>query len=347
MKKLFTLISLFLILINPVSARELISAKTDSLIQTGIRLSIEQSFGEAFSIFSTMKNEMPENPAGYFFCAAVLQFQMMDAEIYDHEDDFFSLIAKTIELSQLHLKKNHRDARAYFFLGSAYGYLSFYQAKQNDYVKSFQNGMRSVRVLENALRADSTLYDAYLGLGTYKYYRSKLSRHFTWLPFVKDERSEGIALVRLAINKGNYARLSAMNNFCWIAIKEEDYQAGWQMVQSALNEFPDSRVFLWCAAKLATKLGRWQNAIDSYNNILSSLKNQKVHSPYNEFVCRKNLHLIYMEQNNYEKAEAECEKMQKIRLDKKTEKRLARLLKEVQRSCRQLSDTILIGERGE
>ncbi|MFQ5772511.1 MAG: hypothetical protein ACE5HX_18385, partial [bacterium] len=128
MKKIIYIIAFFFVS-HPLSAQDLISAQTDSLIKLGIRLSIEQSYDEAYAIYSGITKEQPKSPVGYFFQAAVLHSQMMDYENYDHENEFYALINKTIELSNLRLKKNYRDSWSYFFLGSGYGYLAFYQAK--------------------------------------------------------------------------------------------------------------------------------------------------------------------------------------------------------------------------
>ncbi|MFQ5604772.1 MAG: tetratricopeptide repeat protein [bacterium] len=326
---------------------ELISAKTDSLIRAGIRLSVQQSFDEAQAIFSELQHEMPDNPVGYFFQAAVLQTQMMDKEIYDQEAEFVELIEKSISFSKARIKKVAEDPWAYFFLGSSLGYLAFQNAKQKQFNWAFQVGMKSVQALEMALKKDSTLYDAYLGLGTYKYYRSKLSRHFKWLPFVKDDRRAGISMLKIAIKKSRYSRYSAMNSFCWIALVEEQYEQGWQLAERALMEFPQSRVFLWCAAKLADKMERWPEAIRFYRQILASFKSQNLFSPYNEAVCRKNLLRLYLQQEDFDLAEQECAKIQALKVRVGSEKRVADVLKEFLRACQRLGETAPLGDKSE
>jgi len=82
------------IIVPSVCFSQLISTRSDSLIREGIRLSIEQSYPKAISIFTRMQEEMPANPAGYFFHAAVLQTQMMDFETYDKETEFLDLVKK-------------------------------------------------------------------------------------------------------------------------------------------------------------------------------------------------------------------------------------------------------------
>ena len=326
-----------IIMLPGVCSAQLISTRSDSLIREGIRLSIEQSYPKAISIFAKMQEEMPANPVGYFFHAAVLQTQMMDFETYNKETEFLDLVKKTILLSKNHLRGSQKEPWAYFFLAGGYGYLAFYQGKQNKLIEAFKTGRHSIKALEIALKNNSSLYDLYFGLGTYKYYRSKLSRYFTWLPFVKDERAEGIEMIKTAMEKSRYSRYSAMCGLCWICIEEENYQEGFEIIKQGLEEFPDSRIFLWCAAKTAKKLKLWHEAAGYYEKIILSLETANILSPYNEIVCRVNLYDIYSKFEKYQQAEEQCQKILAIHVNKADQKRLSKNFKTNPKSCRDIS----------
>ncbi|MFQ5676128.1 MAG: hypothetical protein ACE5G1_09545, partial [bacterium] len=92
------------------------------------------------------------------------------------------LLNKTIKLTQTKLADGKDIAWNYFFLGGAYGYLAVYQGKQNKLLQAFRTSRLSIKALEKARSVDGSLYDLQVGLGTYKYYQSKLSRHLAWLP---------------------------------------------------------------------------------------------------------------------------------------------------------------------
>ncbi|MFQ5770485.1 MAG: tetratricopeptide repeat protein [bacterium] len=345
MKKLFCLNLLFLWLRIPLNAQVIITAEADSLIQLGIQNSINQFHVGAIEIFSRIEKEMPKSPVGYFFHAAALQSKMMDYEIYEEEQEFIDLVKKTIHLSQLILKKHPRDAWAYYFLGGGLGYLAFHQAKQNQLVKAFKNGMKSYNTLKLALKSDSTLYDLYFGIGTYMYYRSKFSRFFTWIPFVSDDRSRGIKFIKIAIEKGKYSRYAAINGLCWISLEEGNLEEGWQYVTRALEEFPSSRVFLWCAAELAAKLNLWEEALNYYDKILISFKNENVPSPYNEILCHQQMAQIHFRLENFKNAKKECEIINNIKINEETKKQLGsklKKLKKIQKSCDLLLKNSLI-----
>jgi tetratricopeptide (TPR) repeat protein len=324
---------LLLVSLNSLLAANTSASSTDSLIRRGIALSIAQDYEAALALFSALERQMPKNPAGYFFQAAVLQFKMMDHERYDETDLFRQKLVRTITVSRDNLKKNKNDAWAHFYTGAAYGYLAFSQAKQMQLVDAFKNGRSSIVALEKALAVDSTLYDAYLGLGTYKYYRSGLSRHLAWLPFIEDERAAGMMMVRRAMAKSHYSQFSALNSLCWILIEEKRYEESYRLIRSVLTDYPDNRTFLWCAAKLAKKMSRWHEAVEYYQEILHSFAAQGVHSPYNELSCRKNLIELYQTLGESALTEKECGFIKQFRLDPQPQKRTEKKLKEVTELC--------------
>ncbi len=318
-------------LIHPLIATSKTS-RLDSLVQLGIRNSIQQRYAEAITIFNKVKREDPRSPIGYFFHAAVIQTQMMDLENYENEPHFLAQVDSSLLFAKKQVRKN-KNAWAYFYIGGSYGYLAFYRSKQGKYWKAFAHAKRSVAALEQAVKLDPTLYDAYLGLGTYKYYRSKLSRHLTWLPLIHDEREKGIQFIKLAIDKSKYSNYSAMNGISWILMEEKRFEEGLDIVEPILEIFPESRVFLWAAAKLNHKMENWRKAADYYERILDSFEKQQVRSPINQIACRKNLCEMYLRLGEKSKALAECEKTIQIPLEFQNDKRVAQKLEALAKTC--------------
>ena len=338
MKYKITIILLAGFLITTLSNSKTLNSSYDILrydqhIKAGIQLSIEQSYTEAIMIFNEIKRTSPENPIGYFFHAAVLQTKMMDCETYDQEKIFFALMDSTISYAKNQITRNKNDAWAYFYLGSAYGYRSFYLSKQKKYVEAFHNARLSIRGLEMAVKIDSTLYDAYLGLGTYKYYQSHFSKYISWMPFIEDERETGITMVKIAMDKSRYSYYSALNTICWMLIEEKKYKEGLSLIKPVLQDFPESRIFLWCAAKLSKKLENWPEAMSYYTQILQSFKKENIYSPFNELTCRKNLSEIYFHLKEYDKAKQECEKAAQIKFESMPKRQNAQTLKALEKNC--------------
>ena len=146
------------------------------------------------------------------------------------------------------------------------------------------------------------------------------------------------------MGKSRYSRYSAMSGLCWICIEEKNYEEGFGIILKALQEFPESRAFLWCAAKTAKKLELWDKAAVYYEKIVRSLKTENVLSPYNEIICRVSLHEIYSKSEKYQLAEEQCQKILAINLSEADQKRLSKNFKTTQKTCHELtSETALLG----
>ncbi|MCI0697959.1 hypothetical protein L0337_38905 [candidate division KSB1 bacterium] len=294
-----------------------------------INRTIAQKYGEALALADCVVKFAPEEPVGHFFRAAVLQARILDYGSLEDEKAFFSATGTCRKLAQKKLRQNVKDAWAHFFLGSALGYEAFFLGKKKRYFEAFRTGWQCIQHLEAALKHDPELYDAYLGIGTYKYYRSKMSKSFTWLPFVDDERALGIRMVRQAIANGRYSRSAAINGLSWILMDENRSKEALALVDSALTIYPGSRFFLWAAAAAAYRVKRYDQAAACYGQILRSLQDENVLSPYIELVCRTRLARAYQAAKKMEDACRELQHIGALDLSKDDRSRGEAFLKEV------------------
>jgi tetratricopeptide (TPR) repeat protein len=292
------------------------AGRIDSLLQRSITLTISQKYNEALALADSVIRLASDEPVGFLFRAAVLQSRMLDYETVEDEKAFFQATTACRKLAQKKVARWPPDAWAHFFLGSALGYEAFWLGKKRRHLEAFRAGWQCIYHLEAALKLNSQLYDAYLGIGTYKYYRSKLSKDFTWLPFVEDEREVGKKMIRQAIARGRYSRYAAINGLTWILLEENRAREAMTLIDSALAVFPRSRFFLWGAAEAAFRLGRYDSASDHYKQILRSLQNENHLSPYLEVVGRTRLAKAYLAANKTGEACRELERMEAIKLPK-------------------------------
>ncbi len=284
--------------------------------------SVLQKYEEAQHLCREIEEKYPNNPAGYFFRAAVLQSKMMDYENYDDLDKFFRLTKRAIRLSRKDIRKNSRNSWPYFFLGASLAYKAFYHFREKDFLQAFRDGWNSIKTLELALERDPSNYDIYLGIGAFKYYRSKYSRYLKALPFVKDERELGIQMIRQTIEHGKFAYSAALNALIWIYIEEGRYAEAEQLVYQALSKYPGSRFFLWGKAAVEYKQKKWAIAAAAYQKILASYqKPNDGGSDYNEMVCYTMLADIYQKTHQYEKASLFAQKALQIKLEKPLQKK--------------------------
>ncbi len=288
LKKLITYILLFISLGYANTGM-----KHLELIQLGIDKSIEEEYETSLALFDSLIQLTPSHPAGYFFKAAAYQSKMMDFETEDGKDEFYDNIEKATELSEHMLKNYPESAEAHFFLGAARSYHSYQLARDKKYFSAIRKASSSIDELEKCLQLDETWYDAYLGIGSYKYWRSYLTRKFTWLPFFSDKREQGIENLLCVQDKGTFTRWAALSNLAWIYIEEKEFEKAIDISQKGLDQFPDSRFFLWPLGDASLKAEKYNQAIDSYKKLLASVSSESINNHYNEIVLNLKLGQCY------------------------------------------------------
>ncbi|MFQ5632457.1 MAG: tetratricopeptide repeat protein, partial [bacterium] len=282
---------------------------------------VNQEYADALQICQRLQKQYPQHPVGYFFEAATLQASMMDDENYKLKDRFFQLTAKVHKLCKAALRNDPQNSWLYFFMGGAMGYEAYFLGREQNYLKAFSDGWNSIQSLETAIALDAENYDAYLGIGAYKYYRSKLSKYLNWLPFVRDERKTGIEMIERAIEKGKFSKAAAMNALIWIHIGEKNYPQADALIDEALARYPNSRFFLWGKATSATEQKNWRRAEIVYKKILQSYAREGKRSSYNKLLCHTRLAEIYAKRNNSELASKHAQKALTIKINKSMRKK--------------------------
>ena len=304
------------------------------LTEEGIRLTILQRFGEAMAKFDSLKFVESNPSRRFFYQAATLQAQMMDMEDYSLENRFVELIDRTIATADSMLKNNNNCAWACFYKGSALSYKAYYLAQRKKYLAAFRSVVPGIKLLEQAVNLDSTIYEAYLGIGSYKYWRSRLMRFLCWLPFFPDQRQEGITMIHKAINHGHLARSVAISELVWIEIDRHNWPVAISYAQQALEEYPGSRFFLWGLAEAYFRGGYLHQAIGTYHQLLDSYQLEKNYNHYNDVVCYYRLGRCHHLLREYKISQQYCQMILDLPLAKNIRQRLKKRLKETEKLLR-------------
>jgi len=272
----------------------------------GMELSIVGDYDRAIAYFDSLLTEHPDNLMATFFRAAVWQSRMMDFESELWSKEFHRDVEGTIRLAHLAVRRNPGDRDAHFFLGAAFSYKSFQLARDKKYLSAFQTAVRCLKELDRVTQLDSAFCDTYLGIGSYQYWRSQITRKFSWLPFFADRRMEGIRKIRKAYECGLFTRWAALSNLAWIYIEEKNYAAAITCAAEGLSRFPGSRFFLWPMGDAQFKNGEYAEAAAYYQAILNSVRSEPVNNHYNETLLLYKLACCHQSLGEVDKARDEC-----------------------------------------
>jgi tetratricopeptide (TPR) repeat protein len=312
---------LLFVLMDPIRAQSPFSADIDSLIGIGMDYTFQSRYDSAQAVFQAVIERHPDHPVGYFYQAAVLQSKMMDYETDRWEKEFYEAVNRAITVGKERIQATD-DPWVFFYLGSSYGYKGLYQAKSGSLVSGFISAQKGLGHLRKSLELDSTLFDSHLVLGSYKYWAGRFYKYLRWLPFISDDRKEGLAEVKKAVDLGRFSYWVGLNNLAWIEFDRKQFVTALDMFDRGLTRYPGSRFFLWGKAGCLLQLNCLDQAVREYETLLSSIQRAEVPSPYNETVCRFKIVQCQFLQKRYEDALVHAEAILALTAVPDAEKRI-------------------------
>ena len=236
------------------------------LVQNGLAHAYVEQFDSAGFYFDKIIEAYPENPAGYFMKAALLQLEMMDACRFEKEEQYMWLMRKTAKCAN-EILADGENLWAEFFLANTYVYQAVYRAFRKDYFETFKVGVKGGRMMQDLLKKDSTFYDAYLSVGTFEYFWARASRYLPFLNLAGGDVEGAIAKLHIAAEKSFFSGPTAYNSLVFIYGEEGEYEKATEIIDQLLEEYPDSRTFLWNKSELEFNFDNYRAAIDLFENL--------------------------------------------------------------------------------
>jgi len=284
-------------------------------ILKGIEFTIRSDFENAKELYEDLIEEYPDEPAGYFYLAAVLQSQMLDEEDYHLKAQFEKLLETSIEKSKQQQETRPEDPWLRFYEGNSYLYRSFLKSKLGDWWGAYRDAGKGANRLKKALEIDSTFYDAYLGIGSYKYWKSSKIKFLRWLPFVRDERQPGIRMIEQSVENSIFVELIARDQLAWIMLDAGRFSEAQQYALENYRQYPESRFFLWTLVEVLYRAGDWDEAYEKYKLLLPSVKQIPNNNHYNEIECLLKMAEIDFKRGNVAHADSLIAEIFDIKLE--------------------------------
>jgi hypothetical protein len=308
-----------------------------NLLQEGVDASFKENYPAAESIFDRIILLAPEDPAGYFFKAALYQAEMVDYESNFREKEFYENVNLAKKLSLERIKADKKDAWAYLLLGNCFGSKGLYDARKGNWWSGLNNGLSAKSALQEALERNPELYDAYVGLGSYHYWASVVTKAFWWLPFFGDHRKEGMQQMTLAYEKSIFSSDAAANALIWMYIQEKKPDLAISLSEKMQAKYPQGKSFLWGVAQAYFEKGDWKNALAKYRELLAKLEaNQSNHNSikpdqfYNIIECRYYIANCLFSLGRYQECASVCEETLNSNYGEQVEKRQKNRLKSIE-----------------
>jgi len=303
--------------------------EVDSLLKAGINCIIIQNYSKANVIFTKLDHEYPSIPLGKIYLAAA-----SIAKSYDNAEEYDAyLIMNNLSIAKDMSEKLMDTANAniwyHYFDALAIGYRAYYNALNENWVTAFSSGLSSVNEFNNCLDIDKNFYDALIATGSYKYWRSRKTEYFNWLPFVSDERDLGISYLEHAIAKTSYNTYLAELSLIWIFIDKGFYAEAVKIGEKSVQNAPEARIFKWALARAYEDVDTLK-AVDTYQQILKSYGDINKTNHVNEVVLKHKIAQLYYRMGKYNESLNYCNEILSLKkLNKYASERLKNRLEKV------------------
>jgi len=261
-----------------------LDSTSHKLLLQGLHQVHIEEYNQALVTFEELIQHHPQHPVGYFCASAVYKTIMQNYRITAFEPQLDSLLNLTIKTGNEAIQNNEQDALAYFYLGGAYGFRGLHKVRKRDYWGAFKDGLNGISNLKKAVKIDTSLYDAYYGLGTFHYWRSAKSKILRLLIFRNDQQ-KGINEVWKAIEKGSYTDIEGKYALVAIYYDYGDYEKAFSVNQELYELFPTNPSCLYMRCQLYEQQGNWEQAKQTSQQLLSHLLNSDYQSIGYEVEC--------------------------------------------------------------
>ncbi len=248
-----------------------------------------EDYEGALQLADSLIKSDPEDLGGYFLRLTALNNRSIDYE--DVEDlPALEIVADSVEaMADRRIAGGDGSALVRFYRGSVEGFRMVHELRTHSYLEAILHGRRAADWLEKSIGIDSTLYDAYVGLGNYYYFKSSYSGVLRSTGIIADQREEGKRLLRVAAERGLLTRLAGISSLAWIAIAEQNYDLAMDLANRLLSLYPKNRAFHWCIGRAQMKSQRWNEAVVTYTALLNSVRRLPRNNHYNEIGCLHSL----------------------------------------------------------
>lgn len=268
------------------------TTKFDSLVNDGINRIYNIKFEEAEKIFNKLELNYPKHPAGKFFKAMIIWWQIMLDQNDEQFDDLFEdKLEEVIDFCDDLLDENENNVDALFFKGGSLGFRGRLYSIRKNWFDAALDGKDALPLVYEAYKIDSTNEDVKLGFGIYNYYAEAIPEKYPFIKpamifFPSGDKEKGIEQLKSTAKNGKYAAVEAKFFLLNLYYQfEDDYNEALIYAKPLHEKFPDNPTFQKYVGRIYVKRGDYKTASKYFGDVR---KKCNANMPgYNEVLLRE------------------------------------------------------------
>ncbi len=248
------------------------SPEFHDVILRGIEFLEHDNYESALETFENLKERHPRHPAPHFFKAVAYQQWMTTFRLKRYQKEMEENIQLAIQKGKALLEKND-SPWIHFYIGGAHGYRAYDRFQKHEWLGAYIDAKRGMASLRKALEREPALYDAYLGLGSYHYWRTAKSNFIRIIAFwVPDQRELGLRQLEFCAAQGLYARYEAIYNLIVAYFDYGKYEKAFEVFIRTIGRKKIHNISdLYVKARLLVEFGKWPEVESLFREILERL----------------------------------------------------------------------------
>lgn len=251
-------------------------------------------YEKSLNSFQILSSEYNNLPLGKIMLAANEIFYSYDYQVPYNEKKILRLLEEAEEHSNRLLKNERKNKWNRYYLSLAEGYKTLYEGLTKDWLNMISDGISCISNYNSILEIDPAFYEAYIAIGAFKFWRSENIKYLQWLPFINDEREEGIRLLKLSVNQNSYHDFLGMDVLFWINMRRGETEKARMIAEESLRKYPDNRLFKMNLARYYETTDR-RKAIRLYEEVLNAYERNKPLNRINEVTIKTKIAISYFE----------------------------------------------------
>jgi tetratricopeptide (TPR) repeat protein len=224
-----------------------------------------ERFEAALRAAAELRERFPADAAGPLAEANVYQTMMRDYRVRDHEAEFQAALDESRRLADVEAQ-SRPDAEAFFVRGTAQGYVAIHDSRCGRWLPALKHGLRCLGDMERASRLDPTFVDPQLPMALHDYWKSRKLGFF-----FGGRRAGAIARMEVVWREGRYLTVEAAYSLSAVLQGEGQLERALAVNDWLHERFPENPVCLYHRARILERLDRREEALDTWQRLISRL----------------------------------------------------------------------------
>jgi len=254
-------------------------------LENGITHFYSGKWGKADSTFTSLIKQDPKAPEAYFFKAMVPFWKYFFAgQSKIDAKQFLSFSENAIDVSEKYLKANEKDTSIVLLLSGLYGYRALVSADLGEYFTAAKSGLAGFDFTKQILKMDENLAETKIGKGIYYYMSGSVPDNGKWITSLlgmKGTKEDAFIELEVAAQSESRVKVDANLILTYLYLKENKPYQAFQTSLRLTKMYTTNSIFLFLHADSVEKLGKTEDALAYYNQVILQNNNEIEHLTLN------------------------------------------------------------------